>query len=93
MAQTDSPFTRSVPGGSARVAHLALPRNWMEPSHRAVGMDPALAARAFEAGVGEHLADDEAARLVGVHLAGDRRGRGQQADQQRNFTHHHRHST
>ena len=43
-------------------------------------MHAALAARAFEAGVVEYLADDEAAGFLGGHLAGDGRHRGQQAD-------------
>jgi len=40
-----------------------------------------LAARAFETGVVEHLADDEAASFVRGHFAGHRRQRGQQAGQ------------
>jgi hypothetical protein len=51
-------------------------------------MHPALPARAFETGVGEHFADDESARLVGAHLAGKRRDRSQNTDQQRDATHH-----
>ncbi len=53
-------------------------------------MHAALTAGAFEAGVGEHLADDETARFLGAHFAGDSGHGGQEANHQRSFTHHNR---
>ena len=60
----------------------------MVPATEPSDIDAALPARAFKAGVAEHLADDEPPRLVGAHLAGERRQRGQQADRQCETTQH-----
>src|SRR5690348_16632900 len=75
-----------------RVARRARALELDRADHRAVGIDAALAARAFEAGVVEHLADDEAARFLGGHLAGECRDGGQKAGYERYPTQHLDHS-
>src|SRR5262249_51564506 len=75
-------------GRQVCVAHGARALELNGASDRAVWIDTALSTRAFEAGVAEHLADDEPARLVGAHLAGQRRQRGQEAGSQCNATQH-----
>src|SRR5262245_1311881 len=75
-------------GRQVRVAYGPRALELNGAGDRAVGIGAALAARAFEAGVAEHLADDEPARLVGAHLAGHRRQRGQKARSQCNATQH-----
>src|SRR3569832_1575312 len=80
------------PRRQMRVAHRARALELDRADDRAVSIDPALAARAFDAGVVEHLADDEAARFLGSHLAGERRDGGHEAECERYATQHHEHS-
>src|SRR5690606_26810075 len=60
-------------GRQLRVAHLAAALKLDGAYHRTVGIDAALAARALETGVVEHLADDEATRFIRAHVARQRR--------------------
>src|SRR5262245_61562600 len=69
-------------------AHGARSLNLNGAGNRAIGIDTALTARPFKAGVAEHLADDEAAGFIGAHLAGCRRQRRCQANHQCNATQH-----
>ena len=73
VAQTAAPFTCTVPAGSAHIARGPVALHLDRADHRAVAVDAALAARAVEAVEGEQLADDEAARRIGIERLGQRR--------------------
>src|SRR5262245_66078976 len=75
-------------GREMRIAHGAGSLDLNRPGNRAIGIDAALPSSAFKARVAECLADDELASVVGAHLAGNRRYRGQQAGRQCNATQH-----
>src|SRR5262245_27526371 len=75
-------------GREMRIADSAGSLDLNRPGNRAIGIDAALPSSAFKARVAECLADDELASLIGAHLAGYRRYRGQQAGRQCNATQH-----
>src|ERR1700755_3521171 len=70
------------------VAHLAFALELDGTDDRAVGSDAARAARSFEAGVIEHLADDETAGFVRAHLAGHGRQGSKKAERYHHPTQH-----
>jgi hypothetical protein len=72
-------------GRQLRVTHRPRPLELDGTGDRAVGINAALPARAFETGVVEHLANDKLTGLVGGHLAGYRRRQhGHHANRQYN---------